>query len=419
MVTAITGLIGTAAGAALGSTPADVAQGRLNAKNAMENNALSDREIITEGKRIDEICKTSNNLARCWLNEISKLIPHSDAKSHLSEAKIQLIGNIENQALQEALSICKFNHECINNAEQEFIYARLHCDTAACMKEQGNIIIRAISFKYENILGRGLRVFNDFSPVLPVTSMVGKTTRIKPISPEQVPSPIIRTQPVPRPNANPNGFTASFKSAPNPSATRPPTITFNQPLAASSRWNGAWRNGNWNAGVNNARPADAGRAARQIAKQTEASQQLKGPTELQNARNDLYSVLHQLQLGADPAKGQLGRWKFSLDEVLTGTRLEQQLGVKLQRYGGRGEGDWRTLSGKVLDAASPPPSHYFNDRSFIQWQESIRSHLNKQGVDTIVVDPVQRGLNPIQTKQVVDFINTLLKNQRDRIIILK
>lgn len=196
-VTAIAGLIGTAAGAALGSTPADVAQGRLNAKNAVENNALSDREIITEGKRIDEICKTSNNLTRCRLNEISKLIPRSDAKSHLSEAKIQLIGNIENQALQEALSICKFNHECINNAEQEFIYARLHYDTAACMKEQGNIIIRAISFKYENILGRGLRVFNDFSPVLPVTSMVGKTTRIKPISPEQVPSPIIRTQPVP------------------------------------------------------------------------------------------------------------------------------------------------------------------------------------------------------------------------------
>ena len=37
-VTAITGLIGTAAGAALGNTSADVAQGSLNAKNAVENN---------------------------------------------------------------------------------------------------------------------------------------------------------------------------------------------------------------------------------------------------------------------------------------------------------------------------------------------------------------------------------------------
>ena len=37
-VTAITSLIGTAAGAALGNTPADAAQGSLNAKNAVENN---------------------------------------------------------------------------------------------------------------------------------------------------------------------------------------------------------------------------------------------------------------------------------------------------------------------------------------------------------------------------------------------
>ena len=36
--TVIAGLLGTAAGAALGSTPADVAQGSLNAKNAVENN---------------------------------------------------------------------------------------------------------------------------------------------------------------------------------------------------------------------------------------------------------------------------------------------------------------------------------------------------------------------------------------------
>ena len=43
-MTAITSLIGTAAGAALGSTPADVAQGSLNAKNAVENNRLISKE---------------------------------------------------------------------------------------------------------------------------------------------------------------------------------------------------------------------------------------------------------------------------------------------------------------------------------------------------------------------------------------
>ena len=40
-VTAIAGLLGTAAGAALGSTPADAVQGSLNARNSVENNELA------------------------------------------------------------------------------------------------------------------------------------------------------------------------------------------------------------------------------------------------------------------------------------------------------------------------------------------------------------------------------------------
>ena len=54
-VTAIASLIGTAAGAALGSTPADVAQGSLNAKNAVENNFLLPRDtrhISAESARL-------------------------------------------------------------------------------------------------------------------------------------------------------------------------------------------------------------------------------------------------------------------------------------------------------------------------------------------------------------------------------
>ena len=51
-VTAIASLIGTAAGAALGSTPADVAQGSLNAKNAVENNGILDRDGLTPDERI-------------------------------------------------------------------------------------------------------------------------------------------------------------------------------------------------------------------------------------------------------------------------------------------------------------------------------------------------------------------------------
>ena len=54
-VTAITSLIGTAAGAALGSTPADVAQGSLNARNSVENNFLLPRDtrhISAESARL-------------------------------------------------------------------------------------------------------------------------------------------------------------------------------------------------------------------------------------------------------------------------------------------------------------------------------------------------------------------------------
>ena len=60
-VRAIAGLFGTAAGAALGSTPADVAQGSLNAKNAVENNCLTSKQLIEIDKAHhecgDEICK--------------------------------------------------------------------------------------------------------------------------------------------------------------------------------------------------------------------------------------------------------------------------------------------------------------------------------------------------------------------------
>ena len=61
-VRAIAGLFGTAAGAALGNTSADVAQGSLNAKNAVENNWLSSRQLIEAEKAYlacgnDEACK--------------------------------------------------------------------------------------------------------------------------------------------------------------------------------------------------------------------------------------------------------------------------------------------------------------------------------------------------------------------------
>ena len=64
-VTAITSLIGTAAGAALGNTPADAAQGSLNAKNAVENNYLTDKQAVdlyTELKNCQDNVSCQNDI---------------------------------------------------------------------------------------------------------------------------------------------------------------------------------------------------------------------------------------------------------------------------------------------------------------------------------------------------------------------
>ena len=396
-VRAITGLLGTAAGAALGNTSADVAQGSLNAKNAVENNSQLG----------DDTRELSNKQFEGWANSARKRYPNTPALSGvivgagkvvdgilgLSDAAIEssvvitckVRGNVDTGYCPTAIKNSQIRGEHIAGTIDAVRHGAIQDSVTDWARRVQNgdrkVVEELASFSFQ--LGVGgvaskvktpvtlestaasvSRAATGFRQIAIEYTFAGarqlkrfgqnaansyRLWRARPFnqfadnarfSAEKVPSPIIRTPPAPRPNLKPNGFTVSLKPASKPTATRPPTITFNQPPAASSRWNGAWRNGNWSAGVNNARhnriPADADRTARQLTKQTEASQQLKRPTELQNARKDLYSVLHQLRLGADPAKGQLGRWKFSLDEAFTGIRLEQHLGMKLQRYGGRG-----------------------------------------------------------------------------------
>ncbi|WP_353400591.1 hypothetical protein, partial [Hydrogenophaga sp. 5NK40-0174] len=131
-------------------------------------------------------------------------------------------------------------------------------------------------------------------------------------------------------------------------------------------------------------------------------------------KENLARVLHRVELGKDPAKGG----KFVVDEAITGARIEQQMGLKLKRDPS-GDGDWISSRGEVLDGASPPPGKYFSDKSFAQWQSSIRSHLNKQGVDVIVVDPVQRGLSASQIEAVKSYIGGLSEAEQSRILILE
>jgi len=126
--------------------------------------------------------------------------------------------------------------------------------------------------------------------------------------------------------------------------------------------------------------------------------------------------MHRLSLGVDPAKGKTVATSYNRIEMETGTRLEQFLGKRIERDS-HGGADW--LRGKIgYDASSPPPTKFFNDKTFKQWTNSVQSHFNKQGVDFVVVDPVVRNLNIQQTIRVENYINNLPKSQFDRIILL-
>ena len=77
-------------------------------------------------------------------------------------------------------------------------------------------------------------------------------------------------------------------------------------------------------------------------------------------------------------------------------------------------------SGKVYDAASPTPTAYFDKPgSFENWKSSIQTHFRKSGVDVIVVDIAQRGLNPVQAAKVKNHIASLPASQRSKILILE
>lgn len=81
-VTAIAGLIGTAAGAALGSTPADVAQGSLNARNSVENNWLSIEEIQKFQRQYKQLYhETENSEEQEWEAALEKLFEETAQKS--------------------------------------------------------------------------------------------------------------------------------------------------------------------------------------------------------------------------------------------------------------------------------------------------------------------------------------------------
>lgn len=103
-------------------------------------------------------------------------------------------------------------------------------------------------------------------------------------------------------------------------------------------------------------------------------------------------------LGVDPAIG--GRYRKSEEE--TALRVEQKLGITLQRHPEDQGPDWTGSDGKTYDAVGNFPARYF-DRQWASLQTAIRDHLGK--ADLVPVDVAQ--FTPAQIAQVRAFVEPL------------
>ncbi|MFI6271445.1 WXG100-like domain-containing protein [Micromonospora zamorensis] len=99
-------------------------------------------------------------------------------------------------------------------------------------------------------------------------------------------------------------------------------------------------------------------------------------------------------LGMDPATG-----RFRPGEAETAVRLEQELGVRLQRASADSSADWVDEGGRTYDAVGNFPAQFF-DRQWPQLQYQIERHLDK--ADLVPVDVAQ--FNPEQVARIEQFI---------------
>jgi len=131
-------------------------------------------------------------------------------------------------------------------------------------------------------------------------------------------------------------------------------------------------------------------------------------------REELLNQLHKIELGKDPAKN-----KYVADEAITGSLLESQLGVKLSRSLDEGA-DWvNPANGTKYDGCSPPPSSYFDEKTFNLWKESLNKHLYmEQASDVVVVDLKTRGITSEQAKMIKEHISSI-KDTLKKIIIIE
>ena len=120
-VTAIAGLIGTAAGAALGNTPADAAQGSLNAKNSVENNTLSEysTKYETAHKELHSACMNKGvftwnsacqNTYMKWMQ-----VSAQNSNTSLSHEEWNKYAQFVADQFQHIKNICGTNKICLSN----------------------------------------------------------------------------------------------------------------------------------------------------------------------------------------------------------------------------------------------------------------------------------------------------------------
>jgi hypothetical protein len=118
-------------------------------------------------------------------------------------------------------------------------------------------------------------------------------------------------------------------------------------------------------------------------------------------------IVRDARLGVDPRTGQLRE-----GEIAVAQRLEEQVGQLTREASG--DYEWVDARGTTYDAVGPAPGEHFNAQQFNQ---AIAGHLNKQGLDRVVVDIA--NLSDEQQNAVIDFVNHLDRAQRARIILLE
>lgn len=169
-ITAYSKLVAGTAAAVVGG---DVNTAANAAQIAVENNALSDPEIIAIGKRVDKECK--GKTAECRNRIIAEAVGKSDNRSGLTKQDIAAITSVQNKNAAEAFKICKGDSACATFVGNRFTYARLHCASVGCMEGIGQSIIRETSSRYGSTWDTFNRFFEDFSPVF----IVGITVPLK------------------------------------------------------------------------------------------------------------------------------------------------------------------------------------------------------------------------------------------------